>query len=166
MARWACLRKEELCESEDGVGYTMSCRNKCIYDLLKAFGWSLVVLLAISYVFLYLAVAHIILAPSLALPWFLIYLATFIVGIFYMAIDVPQMLFSRGMLTFYDPDMLRGIFLSLFLTEIATFMVIPLGTAYLFFNKYVQGILQFYFVPPAGILGGFIAVLIIKILGG
>jgi len=166
VAAWACQRKEELCESEDGVGCTMSCRNKCIYDLLKALGWSLVLLLVFSYAFLYLAVAHIILAPFLALPWFLIYLTTFIMSILYMAIDIPQMLFSRRTLTFYDPDMLWGVSLSLLLTLIATFMAIPLGIATLFFSKYVHDILLFYFVPPSGMLGGFIAVLIIRILGG
>jgi len=166
VAAWLCQRKEGLCKSEDGVGYTMSCRNKCIYDMLKALGWSLVLLSAFSYAFLYLAVAHIILAPFLALPWLLIYLVTFIMSIFYMAIDIPQILFSRRTLTFYDPDMLWSVSLSLLLTLIATFMAIPLGIASLFFSKYVQDILLIYFVPPSGILGGFIAVLIIRILGG
>lgn len=80
-------------QSKDGVRHTMRCGNRCIYNLLKAFGWSLVLLLAISYVFLFLTVTHSIHTPSSVPLWYLIYLVVFFVGGFYMAIDISEILF-------------------------------------------------------------------------
>jgi len=155
-----------LCKSKDGIGYTMSCRNKCIYDRLIAFGLLLVLLLAISYVFLFLTVTHSIHTLSSVPLWYLIYLIVFVVSVFYVAIDIPEILFRRGVLTFYSDDMLWGIRIILFLTVLATFMAIPLGIAYLFLSKYVQDILLLYFTPPLVMFLTFILILLIKILGG
>lgn len=152
-------------QSKDGVRHTMRCGNRCIYNLLKAFGWSLVLLLAISYVFLFLTVTHSIHTPSSVPLWYLIYLVVFFVGGFYMAIDISEILFWKGVLTFHSDDELWGIRIILLLTILGTFMAIPLGIAYLFFSRYVQDILLFYFAPPLVMFLTFIVILLIKILG-
>jgi len=82
-----------------------------------------------------------------------------------MAIDISEILFWKGVLTFHSDDELWGIRIILLLTILGTFMAIPLGIAYLFFSRYVQDILLLYFAPPLVMFLTFIVILLIKILG-
>ena len=106
--------------------------------IIKGLGWSIIVLLATSYVFLLLAGSH---SPFALLPasvWIIIYLIGFTMGVIYEA-DL-------------SPDTLSDIWIVLFFVLLNTWPAIPLIITMLFFPHYVPIFLGIGIAQPSGFL--------------
>jgi hypothetical protein len=106
--------------------------------IIKGLGWSIVALLATSYVFLLLAGSH---SPFALLPasvWIIIYLVSFAMGVIY----------ETGL----SSDMLSDIGIVLFFVLLNTWPAIPLIITMLFFPHYVPIFLGIGIAQPSGFL--------------
>ena len=127
-------------------------REVSIYTLIRGLGWSIIVLLATSYVFLLLAGSH---SPFALLPasvWIIIYLIGFTMGVIYEAKDLSYVAYSHGLASSWCSDTLWDIWVVLFFVLLNTWPAIPLIITMLFFPHYVPIFLGIGIAQPSGFL--------------
>jgi len=132
--------------------------------IIKGLGWSIVALLATSYVFLYLASIHSPFALLSASVWIIIYLVSFAMGVIYEAKDLSYVAYSLGLASSWCSDTLWNIRVVLIFVLLNTWTGIALIIAMLFFPHYVSTILGDYFAQPIGFSLFLVLLLIINSL--
>jgi len=118
--------------------------------IIKGLGWSIIVLLATSYVFLLLAGSR---SPFALLPasvWIIIYLIVFTMGVIYEA----------GL----SSDTLSDIWVVLFFVLLNTWPAVPLIITMLFFPHYVPIFLGIGIAQPIGFLLGLALIALVNSL--
>ncbi len=139
-------------------------REVSIYTFIRGLGWSIVALLAISYVFLYLATIHSPFALFPASVWIIIYLVSFVMGVIYEVKDLSYVAYSLGLASSWSSDTLWNVRVVLIFVLLNTWAGIALIIAMLFFPHYVPTILGDYFAQPIGFSLFLVLLLIINSL--
>ena len=127
-------------------------REPSIYTFIRGLGWSIVALLATSYVFLLLAGFHSAFALLPASVWALIYLIGFTMGVIYEAKDLSYVAYSHGLASSWCSDTLWDIWVVLIFVLLNTWPAIPLIITMLFFPHYVPIFLGIGIAQPIVIL--------------
>jgi len=127
-------------------------RETSIYTFIRGLGWSIVALLATSYVFLLLAGFHSPFALFPASVWIIIYLIGFTMGVIYEAKDLSYVAYSHGLASSWCSDTLWDIWVVLFFVLLNTWPAIPLIITMLFFPHYVPIFLGIGIAQPSGFL--------------
>ena len=135
-----------------------------IYTFIRGLGWSIVVLLATSYVFLLLAGFHSVFALLPALVWIIIYLVSFAMGVIYEAKDLSYVAYSLGLASYWCSDTLWDIRVVLFFVLLNTWPAIPLIITMQFFPHYVPIFLGIGIAQPIGFLLGLALIALVNSL--
>jgi len=125
-----------------------------IYTLIRGLGWSIVALLATSYVFLLLAGSRSPFALLPALVWIIVYLVSFAMGVIYEVKDLSYVAYSLGLAGYWCSDTLWNIRVVLIFVLLNTWPAIPLIITMLFFPHYVPIFLGIGIAQPIGFLLG------------
>jgi len=139
-------------------------REVSIYTFIRGLGWSIVALLATSYVFLLLAGFHSAFALLPASVWTLIYLVSFAMGVIYEAKDLSYVAYSLGLASYWCSDTLWDIRVVLFFVLLNTWPAVPLIITLQFFPHYVPIFLGIGIAQPIGFLLGLALIALINSL--
>jgi len=135
-----------------------------VYTFIRGLGWSIVALLATSYVFLLLASIHSLFALLPASVWTLVYLVSFTMGVIYETKDLSYLAYTHGLASSWCSDTLWSVSVVLIFVLLNTWPAIPLILAMQFFPHYIPIFLGIGIAQPSGFLAILALILLINSL--